>query len=365
MAWPTRYEDADADGLTNRQEYVLGTHPRQADTRRRRHRRRQRGPRQGHAAATASSSWPARTRWSPTPIGDGQRDDREDAGSRRACSTSRSRAAGTQPRDSGHRQRRLERRQRGPGGDQPILGRQPPDDRRRAALAAGRPEVPGLPGLQRLERAASTRAPVASNSATMIAAIGLDRGLHMDFGSYAGYGIPYQVVTASTPRSTVVFDYDDESDHVGYPIPASPKIEGGSDRHILMVDRDACRLYELFAARKTSSALARRQRRDLGPALQRAAAGRLDERRCRRPADPARPRPLRRGRRRRDPARAAVHDQPDPQGLHLPGPPPRQRLDLDVAAAHGPAGPPQGRPTTRPACRPTPGSSPRRSSATG
>jgi hypothetical protein len=72
----------------------------------------------------------------------------------------------------------------------------------------------------------------------------------MDFGSYLGYGIPYQVVTSATPRSTVAFDYDDESDHVGYPIPASPRIEGGSDRHILMVDRDACRLYELFAARR-------------------------------------------------------------------------------------------------------------------
>lgn len=90
--------------------------------------------------------------------------------------------------------------------------------------------------------------PVAANSATMISAIGLDRGLHMDFGSYAGYGIPYQVVSASTPRSTVTFQYDDESDHVGYPIPTNPKIEGGSDRHILMVDKDACRLYELFAA---------------------------------------------------------------------------------------------------------------------
>jgi hypothetical protein len=60
------------------------------------------------------------------------------------------------------------------------------------------------------------------------------------------------VVSASTPRSTVVFEYDDESDHVGYPIPANPLIEGGpgatGDRHILMVDRDACRLYELFAA---------------------------------------------------------------------------------------------------------------------
>jgi hypothetical protein len=92
--------------------------------------------------------------------------------------------------------------------------------------------------------------PVASDSATLINSIGLDRGLHMDFGSYAGYGIPYNIVTAATPRSTVTFDYDDESDHVGYPIPASPKIEGGSDGHILMVDKDACQLYELFDARQ-------------------------------------------------------------------------------------------------------------------
>ena len=39
-----------------------------------------------------------------------------------------------------------------------------------------------------------------------------------------------------------------------YPIPATPLIEGGSDRHILMVDKDACRLYELFAARRSVAA---------------------------------------------------------------------------------------------------------------
>src|SRR3954468_1062093 len=80
--------------------------------------------------------------------------------------------------------------------------------------------------------------PVAPNSATMIAAIGLDTGLHMDFGSYDGYGIPYQLVTSGTARSAVAFDYPDESDQVGYPIPANPLIEGGAgatgDRHILM-----------------------------------------------------------------------------------------------------------------------------------
>ena len=75
----------------------------------------------------------------------------------------------------------------------------------------------------------------------------------MDFGSYAGYGIPYKVVSATTPRSTVIFDYDDESDHVGYPIPASPLDRGRLGRHILMVDKDACRLYELFAARSRAS----------------------------------------------------------------------------------------------------------------
>jgi hypothetical protein len=90
----------------------------------------------------------------------------------------------------------------------------------------------------------------------MISTIGLTRGLHMDFGSYAGYGIPYQVVTSGTPRSTVAFDYADESDQVVYPIPAAPLIEGGSDHHVLLVDKDACQLYELFDARQVGGAWA-------------------------------------------------------------------------------------------------------------
>jgi hypothetical protein len=90
--------------------------------------------------------------------------------------------------------------------------------------------------------------PVAANSATMVGAIGLDASLHPDFSDAGGYGIPFNVVGASTPRSTVSFQYGDESDHVGYPIPASPKIEGGSDRHLLMIDTNSCTLFELFAA---------------------------------------------------------------------------------------------------------------------
>ena len=94
----------------------------------------------------------------------------------------------------------------------------------------------------------------------------------MDFGSYAGYGIPCQVVTAATPRSTVTFDYDDESDHVAYPIPASPLIEGGSRPPHPHGRPGRLPAYELFDARKVGRRLARRQRRDLGPALERAPA---------------------------------------------------------------------------------------------
>jgi hypothetical protein len=99
--------------------------------------------------------------------------------------------------------------------------------------------------------------PVAASSAQLIASIGLDTGLHPDFGSglYDGQpiGIPFGIVSKATPRSHVRFDYSDESDHVAYPIPRNVHIEGGSDRHALLVDRSSCRLYELFALQRTSS----------------------------------------------------------------------------------------------------------------
>jgi len=92
--------------------------------------------------------------------------------------------------------------------------------------------------------------PVRADSDRLIAAIGLDAALHPDFSDAGRYGIPFNVVTKRTRRVRVRFDYADESDRVAYPIPARPRIEGGSDRHILIVDRDRCRLYELFAARR-------------------------------------------------------------------------------------------------------------------
>jgi hypothetical protein len=86
----------------------------------------------------------------------------------------------------------------------------------------------------------------------MVTAIGRSRYLHPDFDAI-GDGIPYNLVTSTTPKYTVRFDYADESDPGPYPIPANPKIEGGSDAHMLLLDKGACRLYELYAVRKSGS----------------------------------------------------------------------------------------------------------------
>ena len=99
------------------------------------------------------------------------------------------------------------------------------------------------------------RLPVAANSAEIIGSIGTERGLHPDFGSGlwggAPIGIPITVVGRRTPKSRVSFEYADESDRGPYPIPRGVPIEGGyrsdGDRHALIVDRDSCKLYELFA----------------------------------------------------------------------------------------------------------------------
>ena len=69
-------------------------------------------------------------------------------------------------------------------------------------------------------------------------------------GRAAGSGSPTRSCAAPRRRSRVRFDYAGESDRGPYPIPRSVAIESGGDRHALIVDRDACRLYELFALRR-------------------------------------------------------------------------------------------------------------------
>ncbi|RIL12147.1 MAG: hypothetical protein DCC75_00945 [Proteobacteria bacterium] len=103
--------------------------------------------------------------------------------------------------------------------------------------------------------------PVDPNSDALIESIGLNTGLHPDFGTIwegAPIGIPYVVVTGAQAKVPVSFYYEDESDAGPYPIPADPPIEGGpesdGDRHILIIDRDNWKLYELFDARKVGGA---------------------------------------------------------------------------------------------------------------
>ena len=60
------------------------------------------------------------------------------------------------------------------------------------------------------------------------------------------------MVGAATPKVHVKFLYGDESDKGPYPIPAHPKIERGSDHHLLIVDSANCRLYELYDAHRTN-----------------------------------------------------------------------------------------------------------------
>ena len=71
--------------------------------------------------------------------------------------------------------------------------------------------------------------------------------LHPDFGPPA-YGMPYDVVPGSHPKVHVRFTYADESDPGPYPFGPDIHVEGGSDRHAIMIDRDTCVLYELYAA---------------------------------------------------------------------------------------------------------------------
>jgi hypothetical protein len=94
-------------------------------------------------------------------------------------------------------------------------------------------------------------APVRSGSSATIANILANGGdfLHADFGGGGAFGIPYVTVTGTQAPVGVDFvDYGDESDPGPYPVPLGAPIEGGSDRHVLTVDRDHCVLYELYNA---------------------------------------------------------------------------------------------------------------------
>jgi hypothetical protein len=98
--------------------------------------------------------------------------------------------------------------------------------------------------------------PVHPNSDALIDSIGRNTGMHADFGTEwqgAPIGIPFVLVDASTPVVPIDYTlYGDESDPGPFPIPADAPIEGGpdsdGDRHVLVIDTDACMLYEIGGA---------------------------------------------------------------------------------------------------------------------
>src|SRR3954451_18338406 len=125
-----------------------------------------------------------------------------------------------------------------------------------AAVLAGCPVFPAdNPWNQRVDGL-----PVLPDSDAIVSSIGSGDHMHADFGSgrYEGapIGIPYVTVPGRQRRVPVRFDYADESDRGRYPIPRRVPVEGGrssdGDRHVIVVDRSRCRLYELFDAHPVS-----------------------------------------------------------------------------------------------------------------
>ena len=102
--------------------------------------------------------------------------------------------------------------------------------------------------------------PIHPHSSLFIESIGAADNVHADFGAglWNGgpIGIPYVSVPGAQPLVPILFDYSGESDPGPYPIPPDAPIEGGSessgDRHVIVLDRDNCVLYEVFSAYKQS-----------------------------------------------------------------------------------------------------------------
>jgi hypothetical protein len=94
--------------------------------------------------------------------------------------------------------------------------------------------------------------PIDPASAAYLSAMRADsRHLTADFSASDGFGIPWVTVGSTQPRVPVSFEYQSESDPGPYPIPDLAPIEksimpDGGDRHILVLDRDACVLYETW-----------------------------------------------------------------------------------------------------------------------
>jgi len=98
-------------------------------------------------------------------------------------------------------------------------------------------------------------ASVDPNSDALINFIGASTPMHPDFGAglygESTIGVPYVVVSGSPFVNIYFTAYGSESDPGPMPVPHNAPIEGyphpgNGDRHVLVLDRDNCWLYELY-----------------------------------------------------------------------------------------------------------------------
>jgi hypothetical protein len=100
-------------------------------------------------------------------------------------------------------------------------------------------------------------APVNASSQQYVESIGRTAHLHPDFGRNKHYGIPFEVVPEQQAKVPIDFtEYREESEPGPYPIPLSAPIEGAGeagDRHVLVLQRGTCMLYELYDAQRSGA----------------------------------------------------------------------------------------------------------------
>ena len=103
--------------------------------------------------------------------------------------------------------------------------------------------------------------PVHDNSDNFVNSVGAEANMHPDFGTFwdnAPIGIPYVVVDSTEDSVDINYvAYGDESDVGPFPIPLDALVEGGADgdgdRHVIAVDTEACKLYEIYRGFPQSS----------------------------------------------------------------------------------------------------------------
>jgi hypothetical protein len=138
-------------------------------------------------------------------------------------------------------------------GAAPLCGYPIAAVERSAFRAAAARCCPIFPASNSINREVA-HAPVDPDSAAYVAAIGAGLHLHADFGANPAYGIPYTVVGPHQPKVPITFTaYGSESNPGPYPIPPNAPIEGAGeagDRHVLVLQEGACKLYELYDAHR-------------------------------------------------------------------------------------------------------------------